>query len=286
MCRTTTRVLHTYYEQGDPADAFFIVLKGKIEVVIDEEQLTVPTQTEDTPRRATSRPRSEAENKAGGLTKGYGETFGVASLVLDAPVRQYGMRTTERCLFIRIAFDDFRPTPYSLSPNPNPNPNPYANPGPNSNDFRPFLAHNPALEVSLLYTTKLFLLQRYSTMPSSIFSAFNAEELKVATYPFTPPIHRLPLHTPFTHPSHALTTPYKVASSVATFHPLATGQTLYAVGDEPTDFWVVAHGEVMCDYCDGSTPTTLKVGSYFGEVRSKSTWVRECVSTRVSSTVR
>ena len=90
-------------------------LKGKIEVVIDEEQLTVPMQTEDhaedTPRRATSRPRSEAENKAGGLTKGYGETFGVASLVLDAPVRQYGMRTTERCLFIRIAFDDFRPTP-------------------------------------------------------------------------------------------------------------------------------------------------------------------------------
>jgi hypothetical protein len=43
------------------------------------------------------------------------------------------------------------------------------------------LANNPALEVTMLYTTKLFLLQRYSTMPSSIFSAFNAEELKVAT---------------------------------------------------------------------------------------------------------
>ena len=68
---------------------------------------------------------------------------------------------------------------------------------------------------------------------------------------------------------------------------LATGQTLYAVGDEPTDFWVVAHGEVVCDYCDGSAPTTLKVGSYFGEVRtSSSTWVCECVSTRVRSTVR
>ena len=97
-----------YCEQGDPADAFFIVLKGKTEVVIDEEQLTGDMGPEDSPRKATSRPRSEAENKAGGLTKGYGETFGVASLVLDAPVRQYGMRTTERCLFIRIAFDDFK----------------------------------------------------------------------------------------------------------------------------------------------------------------------------------
>jgi CRP-like cAMP-binding protein len=101
---------HNYYEQGDPANSFFIVLKGKIEVVIDEQQLTGAAEPEDTPRRAASRPRSEAENKAGGLIKGYGETFGVASLVLDAPVRQYGMRTTERCLFIRIAFDDFRPT--------------------------------------------------------------------------------------------------------------------------------------------------------------------------------
>ena len=147
--------------------------------------------------------------------------------------------------------------------------------------------------MSLLYTTKLFLLQRYSTMPSSIFSAFNAEELKVATYPLTPPLHRLTPSHPHT-PLHTLTHPHtpsqprtQVAASVATFRPLATGQTLYAVGDEPTDFWVVAHGEVVCDYCDGSAPTTLKVGSYFGEVRtSSSTWVRECVSTRVRSTVR
>lgn len=58
-----------------------------------------------------------------------------------------------------------------------------------------------------------------------------------------------------------------MAASVATFRTLAAGQTLYAVGDEPSDFWVVAHGEVICNYCDGSTPATLKVGSYFGEVR-------------------
>ena len=86
--------------------------------------------------------------------------------------------------------------------------------------------------------TPLLLLQRYSTMPTSIFSAFNAEEIKIA-------------------------------ASVATFRQLALGQLLYAVGDEPSDFYVVAHGEVMCDYCDGSEPTTLKVGAYFGEVSSK-----------------
>lgn len=57
---------------------------------------------------------------------------------------------------------------------------------------------------------------------------------------------------------------------MATFKPLAKGQTLYAVGDTPSDFWVVAHGEVVRDYQDGSAPQTLKVGSYFGEVRSGS----------------
>ena len=193
------------------------------------------------------------------------------------------------------------------SPNPTPNHNPYSNPNPapnpDPNYCRPFLAHNPALEVSLLYTTKLFLLQRYSTMPSSIFSAFNAEELKVAallsyaplTPPYTPAHHlntTTPPHTTSRRliPSHTLTlTPpcicSQVAASVATFRPLAMGQTLYAVGDEPSDFWVVAHGEVMCDYCDGSAPTTLQVGSYFGEVRSSSTHQVTSSSPRVASSI-
>ena len=66
---------------------------------------------------------------------------------------------------------------------------------------------------------------------------------------------------------------------MATFKPLAKGQTLYAVGDTPSDFWVVAHGEVVRDYQDGSAPQTLKVGSYFGEGRSGSralNLVRSC----------
>ena len=41
----------------------------------------------------------EARNDAdtlGGITRGVGDTFGVAALVLGAPRRQYGMRVTER----------------------------------------------------------------------------------------------------------------------------------------------------------------------------------------------
>ena len=123
--------------------------------------------------------------------------------------------------------------------------------------------------MSLLYSTKLFLLQRYSTMPSSIFSAFNAEELKVAN-PHTTFTLTFTSSTPLRSPPRALSHPYnpsQVAASVATFKPLAKGQTLYSMGDTPSDFWVVAHGEVVRDYRDGSAPQTLKVGSYFGEVR-------------------
>ena len=44
------------------------------------------------------------------------------------------------------------------------------------------------------------------------------------------------------------------------------GTSVYTVGDEPTAFYVVANGEVVRDYQDGSEAKAFKVGSYFGEV--------------------
>lgn len=117
------------FEQGDTADAFFIILKGAVQVVLDEKALA---GTED------------ATNQVGGITKGYGETFGVASFVLGSSVRQFTMAATELSLFVRVS----------------------------SKDFKPFLASSPKLEQSLLYSTKLFLLKGYQKMPSSIFSSF------------------------------------------------------------------------------------------------------------------
>jgi CRP-like cAMP-binding protein len=41
---------------------------------------------------------------------------------------------------------------------------------------------------------------------------------------------------------------------------------VYSVGDEPAAFYVVAHGKVVRDYCNGAPPKPLNVGAYFGEV--------------------
>ena len=168
------------FEEGDPADSFFIVLKGHIEAVIGEKA-----------GFHAGNPGLEAtpEAEAGGLQKGVGETFGVAALVLGAASRQYGMRANDMSLFIRITFDD----------------------------FAPFLENNPKLNTSLLYSTKLFLVQRYSTMPSSIFHSFNGEELETA-------------------------------ARVASFKKFTAGQVVYSVGDDPKAFYVVSHGEVQRDY--------------------------------------
>jgi CRP-like cAMP-binding protein len=108
------------FEQGDEADAFFIVLKGRIEAFMGSSESDEADHGE-----------GAAEAKAGGLLKGVGETFGVAALVLGATTRSYGMRAIDMALFIRIGFGD----------------------------FTPFLDGNPGLSKSLLYSTKLFLVQ-------------------------------------------------------------------------------------------------------------------------------
>ena len=190
---TTVRAGDTVFAQGDKPDSFYIVVKGKVETIIDEKALTGSADA--------------AEGEIGGLAKVAGETFGVAALVLGADVRQYSMVTHEGALLIRVSFAD----------------------------FKPFLEEHTTLEACLLHSTKLFLLQRYSTMPSSIFSTFDREEIELA-------------------------------ASVATFDRYKAGQVVYALGDEPEAFYVVTHGEVQRKYKDGSAAKTLRVGTYFGEV--------------------
>ena len=74
----------TIFAQGDVADAFYIVLKGSVEVNED----------------------IEAEK---GVVRGVGETFGVAAMLLGAQTHQYDMRAAERSLFIHVSFEQFRP---------------------------------------------------------------------------------------------------------------------------------------------------------------------------------
>ena len=147
------------FEQGDEADSFFIVLKGRVEAI-----------TGNADSQEVEGGEGDSEAKSGGLERVVGETFGVAALVLGASLRTYGMRATTTALFVRIGFDD----------------------------FRPFLNNHPELEKSLWFSTKLFLVQRYSTLPSSIFHSFNSDELKTA-------------------------------ARVATIKPVAAGEVLYLV---------------------------------------------------------
>ena len=139
------------FRQGDPADCFYIVLKGAAEVQIDEQKLvgrrmSVSGTLNLNGGSAGSRTSEEH------VTRGYGETFGLASFVLNAPTRQYGMVTTERSLFLIISKEN----------------------------FRPFLSVNPTLETCLIDSTKRFLLQRYAMLRSSIFHSFSEAELEVA----------------------------------------------------------------------------------------------------------
>ena len=98
---------------------------------------------------AGSQGSDEAPEEVGGITRGVGETFGVASLLLGAPTRNYGMWCAERTLLLHVPF----------------------------HKFVPFLAQYKPLERSLLGSTKRFLLQRYSAMHTSIFHSFTADEV-------------------------------------------------------------------------------------------------------------
>ena len=125
------------FEQGDSADAFYIVLKGSVEAVINEGGLV------------DSHESAEGE-EVGGVVRGAGDTFGVASLLLRAKTRTYGMRATERSLLLHVSFEK----------------------------FLPFLFAHRSLERSLVCSTMRFLLQRYSRLKTSIFHSMTPEELE------------------------------------------------------------------------------------------------------------
>ena len=69
--------------------------------------------------------------QVGGITKGPGETFGVASLVLGEPTRAYGMVAVERSVFLVVSQEN----------------------------FEPFMHTHPKVEPSIMLMTKRFLLQ-------------------------------------------------------------------------------------------------------------------------------
>ena len=56
------------------------------------------------------------------------------------------------------------------------------------------------------------------------------------------------------------------AAKLATVQHLAKDEVLYRPGDSPDAFYVLAHGKVERDFHNGSAPEVLSVGSYFGEV--------------------
>lgn len=132
------------FEQDERADCFYIVLKGGAEVIINENALLVDGGSDD----AGSNGR-DGTGEVGGITKGVGETFGVASLVLGAPTRHYGMVAVERSLFLVVSQEN----------------------------FEAFMHMHPGIEPSISEMTKRFLIRRYSKMASSIFGRFTDEEL-------------------------------------------------------------------------------------------------------------
>ena len=123
------------FSQGDPAEYFYIILKGTVDVTIDVKKL---------------RGSDDGEVKA--ISRGVGDSFGVAALVYNAPERKYTVTARDRVLCLVIA-----------KPN-----------------FAKFLSHKPSLEDALMRTTKRFLLQRYAAMNVPIFAHLSEQMLETA----------------------------------------------------------------------------------------------------------
>lgn len=82
------------FREGDEATSFYIILRGKVGAMVNENQLSI---------EAT--PASDVEVESG-VRRG-GETFGVAALVYNAPTRKYSMQAKETSLMLVISRDNF-----------------------------------------------------------------------------------------------------------------------------------------------------------------------------------
>lgn len=79
----------TVFSQGDKAENFYIILKGKVEITIDAKAL-----------------RGTGETVSAG-TRNVGDSFGVAALVYNAAERKYSAKAVEKCLCLVISRENF-----------------------------------------------------------------------------------------------------------------------------------------------------------------------------------
>ena len=77
------------FAQGDAAEWFYIILKGKVEITIDTQAL-----------------RGTGEKVSAG-TRNVGDSFGVAALVYNAAERKYSTTALERTLCLTISRENF-----------------------------------------------------------------------------------------------------------------------------------------------------------------------------------
>lgn len=124
------------FKQGDIAEYFYIILKGQVNITIDVKKL----------RGGDGDGGSEAVQS---VTRGVGDSFGVAALVYNAAERKYSATASERTLCLII----------------------------DKSNFQKFLNTKASLETALMRSTKRFLLQRYSSMNIPIFAALDDERL-------------------------------------------------------------------------------------------------------------
>jgi len=142
------------FSEGDQALCFYIILKGSCEVQMNQLDSFSRSSTSFSRASrgsgASSFGRASAEEDK--VKREVGDTFGVASLVLGAPERQYSMVTCEKSVFLVVS----------------------------QANFQPFMDVHPQLEPSIMMMTKRFLLRRYAKLHSSFFHAFTEDELERA----------------------------------------------------------------------------------------------------------
>ena len=165
LCSYVTRQTdEVIFADGDAADAFYIVLKGRVATVLPERPVAgsdaaaparapAPAPLRDSIFRASSTKSvsfsGSGNEEAGGSERGVGQAFGVASLVLGATTRHYSTLALEPTLLLYFSYAK----------------------------FIPFMRRHSELENTLVSSTVRFLLERFSRKDASIFHAFRQTDL-------------------------------------------------------------------------------------------------------------